>query len=77
MVKVPILVEGMEEVGALSPNHRKMLECEDKARKMARGFPEDYERKYDYYLSRILRQDFLGEGGTPGHTPPHQLYPAS
>ena len=77
MVKVPILVEGMEEVGALSPNCRKMLEFEDKARKMARGFPADYEQKYNYYLSRILRQESLGEGNTPGHTTPRQLYPAS
>ena len=56
MVNIPILVEGTEEVGALSPNCRKMLEYEDRARKMARGFLEDYERKYNYYLSRILRQ---------------------
>ena len=77
MVKVPILVEETEEAGALSPDRRKMLEFEDKARKMARGFPADYEQKYNYYLSRILRQKFLGEGNTPGHTPPRQLYPAS
>ena len=76
-MKVPILVEGTEEAGALSPNHRKMLEYEDRAREMARGYPEDYERKYNYYLSRILRREFFGEGNTPGHTPPRQLYPAS
>ena len=76
-MKVPILVEGTEEAGALSPNRRKMLEFEDWAMKMARGFPADYEQKYNYYLSRILRQKFFGEGNTPGHTPPHQLYPAS
>ena len=76
-MKVPILVEGTEEAGALSPYCHKMLEFEDKARKMARGFPADYEQKYNYYLSRILRREFFGEGNTPGHTPPRQLYPAS
>ena len=55
MVKVPILVEGTEEAGAFSPNSRKMLEYKDWARKIARGFPADYEQKYNYYLSRILR----------------------
>ena len=76
-MKLPILVEGTDHAGALSPNRHKMLEYEDRARKMARGFPEDYERKYHYYLSRILRHEFLGEDNTPGHTPPRQLYPAS
>ena len=77
MVKVPILVEGTEEAGAFSPNSGKMLEYKDCARKMARGFLADYEQKYNYYLSRILRREFFGEGNTPGHTPPRQLYPAS
>ena len=54
-MKVSILVEGTEEAGAFSPNSRKMLEYKDCARKMARGFPADYEQKYNYYLSRILR----------------------
>ena len=76
-MKVPILVEGTEEAGALGPNSRKMLEYKDWARKMARGFPGDYEQKYNHYLSRILRREFFGEGNTPGHTPPRQLYPAS
>ena len=76
MVKVPILVEGTEVAGALSPSHHKILEYEDRARKMAKPFT-DYEQKYNYYLSRILKHEFLGEGNTPGHTPPHQFYPAS
>ena len=54
-MKVPILLEGMEEAGVLSPNSRKMLEYKDWARKMAKGFPADYEQKYNYYLSRMLR----------------------